>query len=164
VLGEQIHLYYKIRLEKFVKLLIFITFNNHQKLKINRLIQQITKGIKISVETKFEGSFLKDQILHHAFMYFITIENQGKDVVQLLSRHWKILESVSRPQYVNGNGVVGKKPVIKPGESHTYQSGSLITSPLGSMTGTYIMINFSTAKKFNVDVPSFKLSVPYILN
>jgi len=101
VLGEQIHLNYKIRLEKFVKLLIFITFNNHQKLKINRLIQQITKGIKISVETKFEGSFLKDQILHHAFMYFITIENQGKDVVQLLSRHWKILESVSRPQYVN---------------------------------------------------------------
>jgi len=164
VLGEQIHLNYKIRLEKFVKLLIFITFNNHQKLKINRLIQQITKGIKISVETKFEGSFLKDQILHHAFMYFITIENQGKDVVQLLSRHWKILESVSRPQYVNGNGVVGKKPVIKPGESNTYQSGSLITSPLGSMTGTYIMINFSTAKKFNVDVPSFKLSVPYILN
>ena len=164
MLGEQINLNYKIRLEKFVKLLIFITFNNHQKLKINRLIQQITKGIKISVETKFEGSFLKDQILHHAFMYFITIENQGKDVVQLLSRHWKILESVSRPQYVNGNGVVGKKPVIKPGESHTYQSGSLITSPLGSMTGTYIMINFSTAKKFNVDVPSFKLSVPYILN
>ena len=164
MLGEQIHLNYKIRLEKFVKLLIFITFNNHQKLKINRLIQQITKGIKISVETKFEGSFLKDQILHHAFMYFITIENHGKDVVQLLSRHWKILESVSRPQYVNGNVVVGKKPVIKPGESHTYQSGSLITSPLGSMTGTYIMINFSTAKKFNVDVPSFKLSVPYILN
>ncbi len=116
------------------------------------------------METKFEGSFLKDQILHHAFMYFITIENQSKDVVQLLSRHWKILESVSRPQYINGNGVVGKKPVIKPGESHTYQSGSLITSPLGSMTGTYIMINFSTAKKFNVDVPSFKLSVPYILN
>ena len=129
-----------------------------------RVIQQITKGIKISVETKFEGSFLKDQVPHYAFMYFITIENQSKDVVQLLSRHWKILESVSRPQYINGNGVVGKKPIIKPGESHTYQSGSLITSPLGSMTGTYIMINFSTAKKFNVDVPSFKLSVPYILN
>jgi len=155
---------YKIRLEKFVNQLIFITFTNPIGLKIDRVIQQITKGIKISVETKFEGSFLKDQIPHHAFMYFITIENQSKDVVQLLSRHWKILESVSRPQYINGNGVVGKKPVIKPGESHTYQSGSLITSPLGSMTGTYIMINFSTAKKFNVDVPSFKLSVPYILN
>lgn len=144
--------------------MIFITFMNQLRTKISSVIQQITRGIKISVESKFEGSFLKDQILHHAFMYHITIENQSKDVVQLLTRHWKILESVSRPQYVNGNGVVGKKPVIKPGESHTYQSGSLITSPLGSMTGTYIMINFSTAKKFNVDVPSFKLSVPYILN
>lgn len=164
MLGEQIHLNYKIRFEKFVNPLIFITFTNPEGSKTNSLIQQITKGIKISVETKFEGSFLKDQISHHAFMYFITIENQSKDVVQLLSRHWKILESLSRPQYVNGNGVVGKKPVIKPGESHTYQSGSLITSPLGSMTGTYIMINFSTAKKFNVDVPSFKLSVPHILN
>ena len=144
--------------------MIFITFIYQLRTKISSVIQQITRGIKISVESKFEGSFLKDQILHHAFMYHITIENQSKDVVQLLTRHWKILESVSRPQYVNGNGVVGKKPVIKPGESHTYQSGSLITSPLGSMTGTYIMINFSTAKKFNVDVPSFKLSVPYILN
>lgn len=164
MLGEQIHLNYKIRFHKFVNPLIFITFTNPEGVKKNSVIQQITKGIKISVETKFEGSFLKDQISHHAFMYFITIENQSKDVVQLLSRHWKILESLSRPQYVNGNGVVGKKPVIKPGESHTYQSGSLITSPLGSMTGTYIMINFSTAKKFNVDVPSFKLSVPHILN
>lgn len=164
MLGEQIHLNYKIRFQKFVNPLIFITFTNPEGVKKNSVIQQITKGIKISVETKFEGSFLKDQISHHAFMYFITIENQSKDVVQLLSRHWKILESLSRPQYVNGNGVVGKKPVIKPGESHTYQSGSLITSPLGSMTGTYIMINFSTAKKFNVDVPSFKLSVPHILN
>ena len=128
------------------------------------MIQQITRGIKISVETKFEGSFLKEQILHHAFLYSITIENQSKDVVQLLSRHWKILESVGRPQYINGNGVVGKKPIIRPGESHTYQSGSLITSPLGSMSGTYIMINFTTAKKFNVEVPNFRLSVPYILN
>ena len=57
------------------------------------LIQQITRGIKISVETKFEGSFLKENLTHHAFMYFITIENQSKNVVQLLSRHWKIQEA-----------------------------------------------------------------------
>ena len=97
-------------------------------------------------------------------MYLITIENQSKNVVQLLSRHWKILEAISRPQYVNGVGVVGKKPVLRPGETHTYQSGSLITSPMGSMSGTFIMINFTTAKKFNVEVPCFKLNVPYILN
>jgi ApaG protein len=128
------------------------------------VIQQITKGIKISVETKFEGSFLKDQISHHAFMYFITIENQSKNVVQLLSRHWKIQEALNRAQYINGVGVVGKKPILRPGESYTYQSGSLIMSPVGSMSGTFIMINFSNAKKFNVEVPYFKLNVPYILN
>ena len=128
------------------------------------MIQQITKGIKISVDVKFEGSFLKQTSLHHAFMYYIVIENQSKDVVQLFSRHWKILESTNRPQYVNGDGVVGKKPVLKPGDIHTYKSGSLITSPMGSMSGTYIMVNFSTAQKFNVEVPSFKLNVPYILN
>lgn len=128
------------------------------------MVQQITSGIKISVETKFEGSFLKENFPHHAFIYFITIENQSKNVVQLLSRHWKIQEAVNRPQYVNGVGVVGKKPILRPGETHTYNSGTLITSPVGVMSGTFIMINFTTAKKFNVDVPSFKLNVPYILN
>ena len=128
------------------------------------MIQQITRGIKISVETKFEGSFLKENIPHHAFMYFITIENQSKNVVQLLSRHWKIKEAINRPQYLNGVGVLGKKPILRSGEIYTYKSGSLITSPMGSMSGTFIMINFSTAKKFNVEVPNFKLNVPYILN
>ena len=128
------------------------------------MIQQGTRGIKISVKTKFEGSFLKENIPYHAFMYFITIENQSKNVVQLLSRHWKIKETINQPQYLNGVGVVGKKPILRSGQSYTYQSGSLITSPMGSMSGTFIMINFSNANKFNVEVPHFKLNVPYILN
>ncbi len=128
------------------------------------MIQQITRGIKVSVEAKYEGSFLKDYVLHYAFVYKICIENQSKDVVQLLSRHWKVIETTNRPQYINGDGVVGKKPIVRPGESHTYQSGCLLTSPIGTMSGIYIMINFSTTKKFNVDIPSFKLNVPYILN
>ncbi len=128
------------------------------------MVQQITRGIKISVETKFEGSFLKQNILNHAFIYFITIENQSKNVVQLLSRHWKIHEAINRSQFINGVGIVGKKPVLNPGESHIYQSGSLITSTMGSMSGTFIMINFTTARKFNVEIPYFKLNVPYVLN
>ena len=73
------------------------------------MIQQVTRGIKISVETDFEGSFLKDNVLHYAFTYRIEIENQGKSSVQLLTRHWKIKEALNKTQYVNGNGVVGKK-------------------------------------------------------
>jgi len=128
------------------------------------MIQQITRGIKISVETQFEGSFLKDDILHHGFVYTISIENQSKDVVQLLSRHWKIVETNNNTQYINGDGVVGKKPIVRPGEIHVYKSGCLITSPIGVMIGTYIMINFTSTKKFNVDIPPFKLNIPSILN
>ena len=128
------------------------------------MTQQITSGIKISVETKFEGSFLKENVLHYAFMYFITIENQSKNIVQLLTRHWKISEAIFRTSYINGVGIVGKKPILKPGDSHKYQSGSLVTSPVACMSGTFIMVNFSNAKKFNVLVPSFKLNAPHILN
>ena len=128
------------------------------------MVEKITKGIKVSVEARYEGSFLKDHMLHYAFVYKINIENQSKDSVQVLSRHWKVIESTNRPQYVNGDGIVGKKPVVRPGEIHHYQSGCLLTSPIGNMSGTYVMINFSTSRKFNVKIPGFKLNVPYILN
>ena len=128
------------------------------------MIQQVTKGIKISVETKYEGSFLKDNVLHYAFTYNIEIENQSKSSVQLLTRHWKIIEALNKTQYINGNGVVGKKPVINPGEIHKYKSGCLISSSLGAMKGAFIMIDFSSTKKFNVDIPLFKLSAPFLLN
>ena len=128
------------------------------------MIQQITKGIKISVETEYEGNFLKDNVLHHAFSYKIQIENQSKSSVQLLTRHWKIVEALNKTQYINGNGVVGKKPIINPGEIHKYKSGCLLSSSLGAMKGAYIMIDFSSTKKFNVDIPLFKLSAPFLLN
>ena len=128
------------------------------------MIQQITKGIKISVETEYEGNFLKDNVLHYAFSYKIQIENQSKSSVQLLTRHWKIVEALNKTQYINGNGVVGKKPIINPGEIHKYKSGCLLSSSLGAMKGAYIMIDFSSTKKFNVDIPLFKLSAPFLLN
>jgi len=128
------------------------------------MIQQITRGIKISVETDYEGSFIKDNITHYAFNYRIKIENQGKSSVQLLTRHWKIIEALNKTQYVNGNGVVGKKPVINPGEVHKYKSGCLLTSAMGAMKGAYIMIDFTSTKKFNVEIPPFKLSASFVLN
>ncbi|MEC8636460.1 MAG: Co2+/Mg2+ efflux protein ApaG [Bacteroidota bacterium] len=128
------------------------------------MIQQITRGIKISVETDYEGSFIKDNITHYAFTYRIEIENQGKSSVQLLTRHWKIIEALNKTQYVNGNGVVGKKPVINPGEVHKYKSGFLLTSSMCDMKGAYIMIDFTSTKKFNVEIPPFKLSASFVLN
>ncbi|PJB11971.1 MAG: Co2+/Mg2+ efflux protein ApaG [Flavobacteriales bacterium CG_4_9_14_3_um_filter_40_17] len=128
------------------------------------MVQQITKGIKISVETRFEGTFYKNYRLHFAFGYRVTIENQSKDSVQLTSRHWKILDALNDKEVVDGEGVVGKKPVIKPGEKHIYNSGCLLASPFGAMCGFYSMINFTSTKRFQVVIPTFKLSAPFALN
>lgn len=128
------------------------------------MVQQVTRGIKISVDTTFEGTFYKNHKMHFAFGYVITIANQSKDSVQLMARHWKIKDALNIPETVDGEGVIGKKPVLKPGESHTYSSGCLLTSPFGSMEGYYKMVNFTTTRKFRVKIPTFKLSVPFALN
>ncbi|MFD0799238.1 Co2+/Mg2+ efflux protein ApaG [Maribacter chungangensis] len=125
---------------------------------------QITKGIKISVHTNFEGTFFKNYKMHYAFGYTITIENQSKDVVQLTSRHWRIYDSLNEMETLDGEGVIGKKPVINPGESHTYNSGCLLTSPIGAMRGHYNMFNFDSKEKFRVYIPTFKFSAPFALN
>jgi len=128
------------------------------------MIQQVTSGIKISVETNFEGTFYKNYKIHFAFGYRITIENQSKDSVQLSGRFWKIKDALNKTEIVQGEGVVGKKPVLKPGESYTYNSGCLLTSPFGAMSGYYQMVNFTSTRKFKVTIPSFKLSATFALN
>lgn len=128
------------------------------------MIQQVTSGIKIMVETTFEGTFYKNYKIHFAFGYRVTIENQSKDTVQLNSRYWKIYDALNNVEVVEGEGVIGKKPVLQPGESHTYNSGCLLTSPFGAMQGHYNMINFTNSAKFKVFIPSFKLCAPFALN
>ncbi len=128
------------------------------------MITQITKGIKISATTSFEGTYFKNYRIHFAFSYHITIENQSKDSVQLYSRHWKVSDALNKKEIIDGEGVVGKKPVIKPGESYTYTSGCLLLSPFGAMQGYFNMINFTTTKIFRVVIPNFKLSAPFALN
>ena len=128
------------------------------------MVTQITRGIKISVITSFEGTYFKNYKIHFAFTYEITIENHSKDSVQLHSRHWEIFDSLNDIEIVDGEGVIGKKPVLKPGETHTYSSGCLLSSPYGAMNGFFTMINFTTAKSFKVIVPTFRLSAPYALN
>ena len=85
------------------------------------MVTQITKGIKISVDTEFQGTYYKDTKLLYAFEYSISIENQSSDVVQLNSRHWVILDSLNNEEVVNGEGVIGKKPVLQPGTIHNYK-------------------------------------------
>jgi ApaG protein len=84
--------------------------------------------------------------------------------VQLNLRHWEIYDSLNNIEIVDGEGVIGKKPVLKPGELHTYSSGCLLSSPYGAMKGHFKMINFTSTKNFKVFIPTFKLSAPFALN
>ncbi|MFC6859098.1 Co2+/Mg2+ efflux protein ApaG [Zunongwangia atlantica] len=128
------------------------------------MVEQITKGIKISVQTFFDGILYDRYQVKYAFGYKVTIENQSNDSVQLKSRFWKIKDALNKTETVEGEGVIGKKPVIKPGEKHTYQSGCLLNTPFGAMSGYYNMINFTSTRKFRVQIPCFKLSAPFALN
>ena len=128
------------------------------------MITQVTKGIKVSVQTTFEGTFFKNYKMHYAFGYTITIENQSKDTVQLISRHWDVFDSLKELETIDGEGVIGKKPVIQPGKSHTYSSGCLLASPIGAMRGYYQMVDLTSTEEFEVEVPTFKFAAPFAMN
>ena len=128
------------------------------------MVEQITKGIKVSVETHFEGAFSKNSEVFYAFGYTITITNNSRDTVKLLSRCWTIYDSLNDIEQVTGEGVIGKKPVLQPGNSHQYTSGCLLKSPFGAMNGYYTMINFTSSTQFQVGIPTFKLNSKFNLN
>ena len=128
------------------------------------MVSQITRGIKISVLTSFEGTYFKNYKIHFAFTYHVSIENQSKDSVQLNSRHWEIYDALNNTETVDGEGVIGKKPVIKPGENYTYSSGCLLSSPIGAMKGHFNMVNFTTTRSFKVEIPAFNLSATFAIN
>jgi len=128
------------------------------------MVQQVTNGIKVSVKTKFNGTLYHQFRLRFSFNYQITIENQSHDAVQLISRSWRIFDSLNNIEIIEGEGVIGEKPILASKKSFTYSSFSILCSPLGSMNGFFNMINFSTSKKFKVLIPSFQLSVPSISN
>lgn len=128
------------------------------------MTELVTKGIKISVKTVFEGTFLKNEFIHYAFSYEIYIKNLSEDATQLLSRKWNILDSLNENETIYGEGVVGKTPIIQPGELHKYKSGCVLRSPNGAMKGFYLMENYSTSSQFKVRIPSFKLSATFAQN
>jgi ApaG protein len=123
------------------------------------MIEQITKGIKISIESEFEGTFYKDDCIHD-----VIIENQSHEVAQLIARKWNIMEALNENEIVIGEGVVGEKPILIPGDRHTYSSGCVLKSPFGAMKGSYLMVNLSNSKQFKVTIPTFKLSASFAQN
>lgn len=97
------------------------------------------------------------------FSYTISIYNDGSQPAKLLTRHWLITDADGKVQEVFGDGVIGKQPVIQPGERHTYSSGTLIETPVGTMEGRYGMVSPS-GDHFDIPIPIFRLAMPGVLN
>ena len=97
------------------------------------------------------------------FSYTINIYNDGSEPAQLLTRHWLITDADGKVQEVHGDGVIGKQPVIQPGERHTYSSGTVIETPVGTMEGRYGMTTPS-GERFDIPIPIFRLAMPGVLN
>jgi ApaG protein len=97
------------------------------------------------------------------FAYTITITNAGSVPAQLLTRHWLITDANGKVEEVNGDGVVGEHPYLKPGESFSYTSGALLETPVGVMQGKYIMRS-DDGDNFSAIIPRFTLSIPRTLH
>ena len=96
----------------------------------------------------------------HAFAYTITIRNEGQVPARLLTRHWVITDANGKVQEVRGEGVVGEQPIMKPGESFEYTSGTPLGTPSGIMAGTYLM-ETPDGDRFDIEVPAFSLDSPH---
>ncbi len=128
------------------------------------MVEQVTEGISIMVETFYQPSQSNPVNLEFLFAYRISIENRTAYPVRLLSRHWHIRDSNGTRREVQGDGVVGRQPIIEPGNSYQYTSAAGLRSDIGKMFGTYLFENLFNKKKFSVIIPEFQLIVPAKLN
>lgn len=99
----------------------------------------------------------------YVFSYTITITNTGEVAAQLISRHWIITDANRAVQEVRGLGVVGEQPLLKPGDSYEYTSGTVIATPVGTMRGSYQMVA-EDGHQFDAEIPEFVLSMPRLLH
>lgn len=119
--------------------------------------------IALRIKTQFLSSQSKAASNHYVFAYTITVTNQSSEQVQLLTRQWIITNSDAEITEVAGDGVVGQQPVIEPGDSFSYTSGTVLSTPVGIMEGSFGMIDH-TGKPFSVAIPQFRLALPNILH
>jgi ApaG protein len=118
-----------------------------------------TEGVSVHVVTNFLDEQSSPAQNRWFWSYHIRIENHRDDPVQLLSRHWKITDGHGGVNHVDGDGVVGEQPLLKPGGSHDYVSGCPLATPSGIMEGHYRFIR-ADGSTFLVEIPRFKLVAP----
>ena len=122
-----------------------------------------TEGLHIHVSAQYSDDHSSPLANHWFFLYTIRITNEGEERVQLLSRHWVIVDATGEVREVQGEGVVGKQPVLEPGESFEYTSGCPLETPFGKMEGTSRMAR-EDGSHFEARIARFELSQPASLH
>lgn len=118
-----------------------------------------TRAICVTVSPQYLPDQSDPAKSQYVWAYQVRIENRGDFTVQLRSRHWKITDGLGRLQEVKGPGVVGKTPMLRPGDVFEYTSGTPLSTPSGIMGGTYQMVSES-GEKFDIEIPAFSLDTP----
>ncbi len=119
--------------------------------------------ICIDVETSYLGEQSDPHDQRYVFAYTITIRNEGGLSATLLTRHWIITDANGAVKEVRGDGVVGEQPRLEPGQGFRYSSGAILETPVGTMEGTYQMVD-EQGRRFDAPIPLFRLAMPGILH
>jgi ApaG protein len=125
--------------------------------------EAITKGVRVEVVSRYVAEQSEPYKSRWFFAYDIQISNVGDEVVQLRNRHWIITDANGRVEEVKGPGVVGDQPVLAPGESYNYTSFCPLTTPFGTMEGSYEMVT-EGGETFLARIAQFTLSEPMAVN
>lgn len=123
----------------------------------------VTRGIRIQVRSEYVPQQSRPHRGQWLFAYHVTITNTGDEGAQLIGRHWIITNAHGEIEEVQGPGVVGKQPLLAPGESFEYTSACPLNTPVGTMHGTYQMVN-QQGQHFDVTIAPFTLAEPYAFN
>lgn len=120
------------------------------------MYQAESMGFTVQVDPTYIATESASGVVYFLYSYTVTLSNHGPDTCQLLSRHWVIRDGDGREEHVMGDGVVGKQPFIRPGDSYTYRSGCPLPTRTGSMRGTYQMEGPERGR-FTIRIPLFFL-------
>lgn len=123
----------------------------------------VDKHIVVSVQSHYLREHSEPDEKRFAFGYTVTICNKGDLAAKLLTRHWIITDANGQIQEVHGEGVIGEQPIIQPGQQYQYASGAILTTPVGSMHGTYTMLT-PLGEHFEATIPAFRLAIPEVVN
>lgn len=120
----------------------------------------ISEGVQVSVDTFYQPDYSNPLQSEFMFAYRITLENHNPFPIKLHRRNWQIFDSNGTHREVEGEGVVGVQPILKPGETYQYVSGCNLRTEMGKMKGTYQMENLNSKQMFEVYIPAFEMIVP----